>query len=97
MAKRTYLDVLYADGTEASLPVRPVGLIAAERRYSGKEMPRLEATLYAAWFGLVSPKASFDDWVATLEGIDEHDEQAGPLEKSEPSASTSPESQPEPE
>lgn len=99
MAKRSLLDVVYTDGTEATLALRPVGLIAAERRYGGggKEMPRLEATLYAAWFCLPSPKAAFEEWLETLDDINERngdaEEKPGPLVTTPASASTSPESQ----
>lgn len=65
--------VTYVDGTSEVVPIRPVGLIAAERRWGG-EMPQIEGSMYAAWYTLKAQRpeiGDFDDWLATLDSIAE--------------------------
>lgn len=65
--------VTYVDGESEVVPIRPVGLIAAERRWGG-EMPQIEGSMYAAWFTLKAQRpdiGDFDDWLATLDSISE--------------------------
>jgi hypothetical protein len=71
--QRITVTVTYIDGASEVVPIRPLGLIAAERRWGG-EMPQIEGSMYAAWFTLKVGRpdiGEFDDWLATLESIAE--------------------------
>lgn len=97
MAKRGVLDVIYEDGREETLPIRPFAILATERHFKGATTA-VEGTLWAAWYGIVGNKPPFDDWVGTLAAIEERQIEkgetepgAGPLAvASAPSSSDSP-------
>ncbi len=61
---RGILTVTYEDGTTEDIPLKPVGLVAAERRYGGT-LPAIEGTIYAAWVVKGKP-GDFDDWLGSL-------------------------------
>lgn len=88
----TRLAVVYTDGTTEEIPLRPIGFVAAERQYGGKPGHLFEVTLYAGWFVKGKPGPSFDEWVATLEDVEEKSEDTRPLDE-EPSPDESPTSQ----
>lgn len=99
MAKRIIVDVLYTNGDEASYPVRPIALVAAEREYATKTgNTELEMTLWAAWWGIQGEKATFDAWLKSLDAVEQKTTVAAPLENSpvEASTPTSSSSLPEP-
>lgn len=87
MANR--LEVVYTDGTTEDIPLRPIGLVAAERQFGGLSGHTVEATIYAAWFVKGRPGGSFDAWVQTLEDVTERADEARPLAQ-EPSPEESP-------
>lgn len=67
------LSVVYTDGTTEAIPLKPAGLVAAERQFGGRATDGhpIEATLYAAWFVKGRPSGSFDAWVDTIEDVEE--------------------------
>jgi hypothetical protein len=90
MPQRVTISVTYADGTVEVIPVRPIGLVATERKFGG-EPPNVEGTLYAAWYGLRAGNPDlpeFDDWLGTLDGIDA--EGAEGVDPTEPESNPAP-------
>lgn len=75
-----YLHVAYEDGNTEDIPLKPVGIIAAERKYGG-DFPVIEGTIYAAWVVKGKP-GDFDEWVASLlHATDQGEAPAGPLDQ----------------
>lgn len=70
--------VTYEDGTTDTAKLTPRVLVEVERHYNGK-IPRMEGTMYGAWHKLGRPGGKFDEWLDTVEEVDESDgEQADP-------------------
>ena len=77
------LFVVYEGGEEETIPIRPLGLVAAERQFGGgvSNGHAIEATLYAAWYQKGKPSGSFEQWLATIEDLVENrGEATRPLE-----------------
>lgn len=73
--------VIYADGREESVSMRPMGLVAAERHYKG-DVPPFEGTCYAVW-ALLRPGPVFEEWLDSLEDV-EQEESTPEVPPSEP-------------
>lgn len=83
-AQRLTVTVLYSDGTEERIVVRPVGLVAAERALGGT--PAVQGTLYAAWYCSSKRTAqTFDEWVESLDAVDETQDTIPPTVATPPS------------
>jgi hypothetical protein len=61
--------LLFTDGTETSVRVRPVDVMATQRHF-GSGFDPYEGTLYASWCASGRP-GEFDAWVETLEAVEE--------------------------
>lgn len=59
------------DDTPKTLTVRPVGLMAVERRWGGKafEEHPIEAMLFGAWTSMGNPGGDFDVWAGSIADI----------------------------
>lgn len=73
--KRHRVTAFYPDGTALETYLRPVAIVAAERRY-GKDSPPAEATMFAAWYLLRREHPDrvaddFDRWLDELADIEE--------------------------
>lgn len=73
------LSVTYSDGTAEAIRIRPVGIVAAERKFGGT-LPAIEGTCYAAWVTKGKP-GDFDEWLATLDEASDHAEPSPPLDQ----------------
>lgn len=76
MSQRVTITATLEDGTTEVLPIRPVGLIAAERKFGG-DIPQMEGALYAAWYGLRAGNPDmpdFEEWLASLADVDVEDD-----------------------
>lgn len=73
MAQRAQITVKFEGSDEpVVLSCRPIGLMAAERKWGGNafvEHP-IEAMLFGSWLSQGSPGADFDAWVATIVDIE---------------------------
>lgn len=67
-----HLIVTYTGGEVETIVLRPIGMVAAERQFGGQVSKdhAIEGTLYAGWFIKGKP-GDFDDWLATIEDVDE--------------------------
>ena len=85
------LSLVYAGGKKETIPIKPVGLVAAERKYGAGATNghMIESTLYAAWHVKGKPAESFDAWLETIDEVVESEEEPVPLEQ-EPSPKLSP-------
>lgn len=72
---RGFLTVTYEDGNTEDIPIKPVGLVAAERKYGGT-LPAIEGTIYAAWVVKGMP-GDFDGWLGSL--VSASDRMADPV------------------
>lgn len=81
-----HLIVTYVGGEVETIVLRPIGMVAAERQFGGRVSNdhAIEGTLYAGWFIKGKPTGSFDEWLDTIEDVDEKVEPVRPLEQ-EPS------------
>lgn len=70
--------IAYADGSQQEAKIRPVAVVAAERRWPGRNAdgsdayPSFEGLHFVVWASLGSP-GDFDEWLAgveELEGLD---------------------------
>lgn len=73
-----FLDVTYEDGTTESIRIKPVGIVAAERKFGGT-LPAIEGTCYAAWVTKGKPGGDFDAWLSSLDDVTDRQEQSPPL------------------
>lgn len=64
--------VVYDDGSEELIKLKPRAMIAAERKL-GADMGRIEGTMYATWSTIV-PGVKFDEWLATVDSIEDVDD-----------------------
>ena len=59
------------DGEETNIALKPVGLMAVERKWGGDAFAEhpVEATMFAAWVTVGKPGGAdgFDDWAAPVE------------------------------
>lgn len=77
MTARATVTIVFSDDSTKVVPMRPVALIAAERAYGG-DLPKVEGSLYAAWFTLGKPGDNFNAWVETIDAVQETVEADGP-------------------
>lgn len=87
------------DGTDEPtvLQLRPVGMMAAERKYGGdafKEHP-IESTLLGAWVSAGKPTGDFDTWAATIVDLVTEDAAVDPTLATPPEPSPTSPSEPE--
>jgi hypothetical protein len=82
--------VTYTGGESETIVIRPLGMVAAERKFAGgvSDGHSMEAMLWSAWY-LKGQPDSFDSWLATIEDMDMEGKPPVPLAE-EPSAGTSP-------
>ncbi len=71
------LSVTYEDGSTEDIRIKPVGIVAAERKFGG-DLPPIEGACYAAWVTKGRP-GDFDEWLATLDEASDHAEASPPL------------------
>jgi len=98
---RIALTVEFADGTVKEFVAQPREIIAFERQYDlpmsvfGGDQMRFEHLLFLAWSAACrdGETREFDDWVATVTGVEPGEEQEGsdPLDRS-PATGSSPNS-----
>lgn len=62
--------ITFEDGSVEEVRLNPKVMVLAERHFQGK-LPPIEGTLWSAWQRLGRPGGSFDDWLDTVEGVDE--------------------------
>lgn len=70
------INLTFTDGKSESVKLNPRVLVEVERKYGGT-IPAIEGTLYGAWLRL-GRHGNFDDWLDTVETIDESTENADP-------------------
>ena len=70
------LTLVYAGGEKESIPIKPTGLVAAERKFGAGSTNghAIESTLYAAWHVKGCPAASFDAWLETIDEVVDSEE-----------------------
>jgi hypothetical protein len=78
-AATTTVVFTYRDGGGDEVEVTPLALVAAERHFKG-QIPRVEGTLWAAWF-VLGKNGNFDDWLAGLKTIDEREDEVAPFDQ----------------
>ena len=71
------LSVTYEDGSTEDIRIKPVVIVAAERKWGGT-FPDIEGTCYAAWV-TKGKQGDFDEWLASLEDATDHAESSPPL------------------
>lgn len=87
-----HVTITHDDGEVEEATLRPVAIVATERKY-GAGFPEIEGTLYAAWWALHKPRGDFDTWLATVDDFDRNEKGqngkgpvAGPLAEAPPPA-----------
>jgi hypothetical protein len=68
----------FTDGRKEEVKLNPRVLVEIERKF-GATVPGIEGSLYGAWHKLGRP-GDFDEWLDSLESIDERSEEALPFE-----------------
>lgn len=69
--------VMYDDGTDADCKIRPIGVVAAERRWPGRQAdgsdgyPSFEGLHFVVWCSMGQPDGDFDAWLAKIDDIQE--------------------------
>lgn len=86
--------IRYQDGTTSDVRLTAKATIAAERKWGTKgiEDHGAEASYYMAWFCLGMPGGDFDQWLDTVEAIEEPEDPSSAA----PEPGSSPESPPSP-
>lgn len=76
------VSLTYKDGQTEAVRLGAMGLVAAERKYGSgmKGENSIEGTLYATWFVKGMPDGSFDEWLATIDDMEEEDAPVRPLD-----------------
>ena len=88
----TRLTVTYTGGETETIAIRPVGLVAAERKFGSgvNDGHSMEAMLWAGWVMKGKPSNSFDTWLETIDELElDRGEPVRPLAE-EPSPEESP-------
>lgn len=62
--------ITFEDGSVEEVRLNPKVMVLAERHFAGK-LPPIEGTLWTAWVRLGRPGGKFDDWLDTVESVDE--------------------------
>ena len=68
----------FTDGTQKSAVLNPRVMVEVERKF-GKDLPPIEGALYAAWLRL-GREGTFDDWLDTVESLDESPTDSDPTQ-----------------
>lgn len=69
--------VTFEDGTVEEVRLNPKVMVLAERHFGGR-VPPIEGTLWTAWQRLGRPGGKFDDWLDTVEDVNERDVEVRP-------------------
>lgn len=73
MTARVGVMTLVIDGQEQNIALKPVGLMAVERKWGGDAFTEhpVEAAMYAAWVTVGKPggEAGFDAWAASVDEL----------------------------
>lgn len=94
--KVKHLEVIYEDGRQATYPIIPAAIVAAEGYAQSREMTTAqmpyEATLYAGWTVARRKEPGtpdFNDWVASLVAVEETEGQGVTFREHNPNGSNS--------
>lgn len=67
--------VVYEDGSEQECKIRPVGVVAAERQWPGRQAdgtdgyPSFEGLHFVVWVSMGRPGDDFDAWLTSVDEV----------------------------